>query len=106
VRTPKGTATASADYRVPVGTRNLNFVVSYYYNSGFAWDPDNRLRQPSYDVVNTSVDWNARNAWSARLWGRNLTGQHYCVFETATTLLDSCAPASPRTYGITLSAHL
>jgi iron complex outermembrane receptor protein len=106
VRTPKGTATASADYRVPVGTGNLNFVVSYYYNSGFAWDPDNRLRQPSYDVVNASVDWSAlNNSWGVRLWGRNLTDQHYCVFETATTLLDSCAPASPRTYGITLSAH-
>jgi iron complex outermembrane receptor protein len=106
VRTPKGTATASAGYRVPVGTGKLNFVVSYYYTSGFAWDPDNRLRQPSYDVVNASVDWSAlNNAWGVRLWGRNLTGQHYCVFETATTLLDSCAPASPRTYGITLSAH-
>jgi iron complex outermembrane receptor protein len=106
VRTPKGTATASAGYRVPVGTGNLNFAVSYYYNSGFAWDPDNRLRQPSYDVLNASVDWSAlNNGWGVRLWGRNLTGQHYCVFETATTLLDSCAPASPRTYGITLSAH-
>ena len=106
VRTPKGTATASAGYRVPVRTGNLNFVVSDYYNSGFAWDPDNRLRQPSYDVVNASVDWSAlNNSWGVRLWGRNLTGQHYCVFETATTLLDSCAPASPRTYGITLSAH-
>jgi iron complex outermembrane recepter protein len=106
VRTPKGTTTASASYRVPAGTGNLNFVASYYYNSGFAWDPDNRLRQPSYDVVNTSVDWSALNkAWGVRVWGRNLTGRHYCVFETATTLLDSCAPASPRTYGITLSAR-
>ncbi|MGD0493856.1 MAG: TonB-dependent receptor [Steroidobacteraceae bacterium] len=106
VRTPKGTATASADYRVPMGTGNLNFAVSYYYNSGFAWDPDNRLRQPSYDVVNASVEWSAlKNGWGIRLWGRNLTGEYYCVFETATTLLDSCAPASPRTYGITLSAH-
>jgi len=106
VRTPKGTATASAGYRVPVGTGNLNFAVSYYYNSGFAWDPDNRLRQPSYDVVNASVEWSAlKNGWGVRLWGMNLTGEHYCVFETATTLLDSCAPASPRTYGITLSAH-
>jgi iron complex outermembrane receptor protein len=59
-----------------------------------------------YDVLNASVDWSAlNNGWGVRLWGRNLTGQHYCVFETATTLLDSCAPASPRTYGITLSAH-
>jgi iron complex outermembrane receptor protein len=106
VRTPKGTATASAGYRVPVRTGNLNFVVSDYYNSGFAWDPDNRLRQPSYDVLNASVDWSAlNNAWAVRLWGSNLTDQRYCVFETATTLLDSCAPASPRTYGITLSAH-
>jgi hypothetical protein len=87
---------------VPVGTGDLNFVVSDYHNSGFAWDPDNRLRRPSYDVLNASVDWSApNNAWAVRLWGSNLTGQRYCVFETATTLLDSCAPASPRTYGIT-----
>lgn len=106
VRTPKGTVTASADYRVPVPGGNLNFVVSDYYNSGFAWDPDNRLRQPRYNVVNASVDWNAlNNAWGVRLWGRNLAGEHYCAFETATTLLDSCAPAPPRTYGVTLSAH-
>jgi iron complex outermembrane recepter protein len=107
VRTPKGTASASADYRVPMPTGNLDFIVSYYYNSGFAWDPDNRVRQPSYDVVNASVDWNAlNNAWGVRLWVRNLASGHYCMYGTATTLLDSCAPAPPRTYGITLSAHL
>jgi iron complex outermembrane recepter protein len=45
VRTPKETATVSAVYRVPVLSGSLNFVLSDYYNSGFAWDPDNRLRQ-------------------------------------------------------------
>jgi iron complex outermembrane receptor protein len=65
---------------VPVGTGDPNFVVSDYYNSGFAWDPDNRLRRPSYDVLNASVDWSApNNAWAVRLWGSNLTGQRYCV---------------------------
>jgi iron complex outermembrane recepter protein len=106
VRTPKETATVSAVYRVSVPRGSLNFVLSDYYNSGFAWDPDNRLRQSSYDVLNAAVEWSApRNAWGILLWGRNLTGTQYCAFETATTLNDSCAPAPPRTYGMTLSAN-
>ena len=73
---------------------------------GFSWDSDNRLRQSSYDVLNASVEWSApKNAWGVRLWGRNLTGTQYCAFETATTLNDSCAPAPPQTYGMTLSAN-
>jgi iron complex outermembrane recepter protein len=106
VRTPKGMANISGTYRWPVSRGNFNSVLSYYYNSGFAWDPDNRLRQSSYDVLNASVDWSAAsNAWGVRLWGRNLTGTRYCVYETEQTLLDSCSPAPPRTYGVTLSAH-
>jgi iron complex outermembrane recepter protein len=107
VRTPKETATFSAAYRLSVPGGNLNFVISDYYNSGFAWDPDNRLRQPNYDVLNASIDWRVDSkGWGVRLWGRNLTGAQYCTFETASNLLDSCSPASPKTYGITISAHL
>jgi iron complex outermembrane receptor protein len=106
VRTPKDTATVSVAYRVPAPRGTLSFVVSDYYNSGFSWDPDDRLRQSSFELVNASVDWNApKNGWSVRLWGSNLTGTHYCVYATGQTLLNSCAPASPRTYGITLGAH-
>lgn len=106
VRTPKGTANISSTYRWPVSRGNLKSVLSYYHNSGFAWDPDNRLRQSSYDVLNASIDWSAAsNAWGVRIWGNNLTDTRYCVYETEQTLLDSCAPAPPRTYGVTLSAH-
>jgi hypothetical protein len=62
VRTPKDMATVSVAYSVPAPRGSLRFVVSDYYNSGFRWDPDNRLRH-------------------------------------------SCAPAPPRTYGMTLSAN-
>ena len=106
VRTPKGTANVSVAYRVPAPRGALSFVVSDYYNSGFSWDPDDRLRQSSFELVNASVDWNApKNGWSVRLWGSNLTGTHYCAYATGQTLLNSCAPAPPRTYGITLGAH-
>jgi iron complex outermembrane receptor protein len=106
VRTPKGTANISGTYRWPVSRGNLKSVLSYYHNSGFAWDPDNRLRQSSYDVLNASIDWSAAsNAWGVRIWGNNLTDTRYCVYETEQTLLDSCAAAPPRTYGVTLNAH-
>jgi iron complex outermembrane recepter protein len=106
VRTPKRTGTVSAAYRVSVPGGNLEFVISDYYNSGFAWDPDNRLRQSSYDILNASVDWGvASSAWGIRLWGRNLTRTQYCAFETASALNDACSPAPPRTYGMTLSAR-
>jgi iron complex outermembrane receptor protein len=106
VRTPNDTATVSVAYRVPAPRGSLSFVVSGYYNSGFSWDPDDRLRQSSFEVVNASVDWNApKNGWSVRLWGSNLTGTQYCAYATGQTLLNSCAPAPPRTYGVTLGAH-
>jgi iron complex outermembrane receptor protein len=102
VRTPKTTAMIAADYRVRIPGGNLSFTASYYSNGGFAWDPDNRLRQPSYDVLSISVGWNATDErWGVRLWARNLTGTEYCAFAAARTLLDSCSPAPPRTYGIT-----
>jgi iron complex outermembrane recepter protein len=102
VRTPDLTATLSAEYRLPMLHRRLVLAALYSYNSGFAWDPDNRLREPSYDLVNFSIGWSAVNdAWGARLWSRNLTGTEYCAYSASRTLLDSCSPAPPRTYGIT-----
>jgi hypothetical protein len=54
-----------------------------------------RLKTDLVDVLNASVEWSApKNAWGIRLCGRNLTGTQYCAFETATTLNDSCAPAT------------
>jgi iron complex outermembrane receptor protein len=106
VRTPERTATVGAAYRVAAFRGELHFAGSYSYNSGFGWDPDNRLQQPSFDVLNASVEWNAPSgAWSIQLWGRNLTGAQYCVFSAARALVDSCAPAPPRTYGVDFKAR-
>ena len=106
VRSPKVTATASASYRVKAFNGDLNFILSNYYNSGFTWVPDGRLRQSSYEVVNTSLDWSApKNVWGVRIWVKNLTGTQYCTEEIEQTLLDSCVPAPPRLFGITLRAH-
>jgi iron complex outermembrane receptor protein len=106
VRTPRLTATIGADYRVAASNGEMNFALSYSFNNGFAWDPDNRLREPSYDVVSASAAWSPPSgAWSVQVWGRNLTGTQYCLYAAARTLLDSCSPAPPRMYGVTFSMH-
>ena len=106
VRTPKRTATVGADYRLPMLSGELRLSTSYSYNSGFAWDPDNRLRQPAYDVVNASAAWSApRDRWGVQLWARNLTAAEYCLYAAARPLLDSCSPAPPRTYGVTFTTR-
>ncbi len=106
VRTPEQTANLGVDYRAAALGGDVNFAVNYYYNGGFAWDPDNRLQQSSYQVANASIEWTAPgNAWSVRLWSRNLTNAHFCAYAAARPFLDSCSPAPPRTYGVTFSAR-
>jgi iron complex outermembrane receptor protein len=107
VRAPKETGNATVSYRVPVRSSNLAVTVAYYYNSGYAWDPDNRLRQPAYSLVNTSLQWSgAGDRLGARLWAKNLTGSKICAYEAAISLGDICSPAAPLTFGITVFTHL
>jgi iron complex outermembrane receptor protein len=106
VRSPEATANLSGDYRVPLSAGSLDFVVSYSYNSGFAWDPDNRVREPAYSLVNASAGWSSpTDRFGLRLWGTNLTDHQYCSYAEATTLLDFCSPNPPRMYGVSVSLH-
>ena len=55
VRAPKLTLTGSIDLRVPAEFGNVDFSITGYHNSGFYFDPGNRVRQPSFQLVNTSI---------------------------------------------------
>jgi iron complex outermembrane receptor protein len=71
------------------------------YKSDYFWEPDNRLKQESFHLVNASVTWNATDRTSLQLFGRNLAGEYY--FSSAaegTGGNDVHLPAAPRTYGI------
>ena len=106
VRSPKLTANVSVDYRIPIAVGRLDLSTTYYYNDGFAWDPDNRLRQAHYNLLSASASWSSpRDVYGVRLWAKNLTGAQTCSFAEAISLGDICSPSAPRTYGVTLSAH-
>jgi iron complex outermembrane recepter protein len=106
VHTPKATAYLAGDYTVPFATGKLELNANLSYNSGYFWDPDNRLEQPSYTLLGAFVKWvPSQQPWDLRLWGSNLTNKEYYSYESAFSLGDVASPAAPRTYGITATYH-
>ncbi len=76
------------------------------YNDGYYFLADNKLRQPSYALVNASLRYGfADQSTAVQLWGKNLGDKQYYsyVSQFAGSLGDATVPAAPRTYGITLS---
>jgi iron complex outermembrane receptor protein len=101
VRSPKWTATVNGTYRVPTRIGEIGIAAGYYRNSGFAWDPDNRLRQGAYGVLNASIEWTSSDGRQrASLSGSNLTDEEVCLVASATALGDICTPRPPRVFGV------
>jgi iron complex outermembrane receptor protein len=88
----------------PFGSFNLNANAAY--NSGFHWNPDNIIRQKSYEVVDAALTFTptAVPSLSVQLYGKNITGAEY-----ATSLLEFAgtgyfySPAAPAQYGVQLT---
>jgi iron complex outermembrane receptor protein len=106
VHSPTMTAYVAGDYTVPLALGRMELNASLSYNSGYYWDPDNRLKQPSYTLLGAFVKWTPNQGnWDLRIWGNNLTNKEYYAYESAFSLGDVASPAAPRTYGITAGYH-
>src|SRR3546814_8419401 len=77
------------------------------YNDGFYWHGDNRLRQPSYTLLNGSVTMDLVDGkYQVRVWGKNLGNAKYYISEAEIQGRgDWEMRAPPRTYGLTFLAH-
>lgn len=106
IRSPKTTLSAGVSYTVPTAGGDINADVNYYYNSGFFYEADNRLRQPAYSLVSAQLSWMAPDErYAIRLWGRNLTDESY-YGNISASLGDNGTWAPPRTYGVTVEVNL
>lgn len=97
---PKFSASIGSSYTVPVGeTGEAQFSILYSYNSGYAFEPDNFLRQPEFDLINASIEYRIDDRIALEIWGRNLgnTAHYAQKLSQATGAVVSQAP--PRTYG-------
>ncbi|MDX3910212.1 MAG: TonB-dependent receptor [Sphingobium sp.] len=99
----KLTGSVAVSYTKEVAGGKLNATTNLYYNSGFAFEVDNVLRQPRYAKVNASLKWTSPKGYSIGVFGNNLTDRRTSLLQltqqsgnTGTTYAD------PRTYGVTL----
>jgi iron complex outermembrane receptor protein len=107
ILSPNWDVTLGASYDIPLnGDGDLELSTNYLYNSGFYWEPGNRVKQNAYGLVNAQAAWTLPDdRWRIRVWGKNLASTKYLIFFSS-SVSDTGAPAAPRTYGIAVDLNL
>src|SRR3546814_608583 len=108
VAAPKMTGNLGIEYRTQIGANAVTASANMVYNDGFYWHGDNRLRQPSYTLLNGSVTMDLVDGkYQVRVWGKNLGNAKYYISEAEIQGRgDWEMRAPPRTYGLTFLAIL
>jgi iron complex outermembrane receptor protein len=102
---PNFAGSVGVSYAVPVADGELRMNALYSYNSGYYFDTENRLEQPSFSTVNASIGYYPTPDWGVEVWGRNLTDERHYIQRLGSNLSDMDVRAAPRTYGVTLNYH-
>jgi iron complex outermembrane receptor protein len=101
IKAPDFTFSVSSDYVVPLSSGELGFNVTYFYTDSYYWDPDNRIEQDAYGLLNAQIKWTAPGGnYYVRVFGRNLTDEEYFSQITVVNTGDLGVAAPPRTYGM------
>ena len=102
IRTPEFTASLSAAYRHELGNGgSLDLSGSGFYSGAFYWDPNNRLREQPYVLMNAEIAYNLPGDHvRLAVWGRNLANELYAIYKTEAAAGDSVAYARPRSFGV------
>lgn len=103
IRTPSNTFSLGADYVIPIRTGEMGLNLTYFRSGGFYWDIDNRVREPSYNLLNARLSYDLSSQWGLALYARNITKEKYFNQVSTSTLGDLYSPGAPRTYGIDLN---
>jgi iron complex outermembrane receptor protein len=105
-RTPKFTGNIGATYTHETSSGIFGATVNGAYNSGYYPAPDNRLKSPSYFVVNGEISWTTPDKrFKFAVWGKNITNDTKLLY-LAAAQNDVAIYDAPRTYGISLSVNL
>lgn len=104
---PEVSGNVGLEYRLIADQRgNLSVSSNYSYYSRFFFEPDNRLTQSAYGLLNASVSWmSAGDRWGVTLWGTNLADERFLGEAAGQGTGDIISPGMPRMYGVRLSAN-
>jgi iron complex outermembrane recepter protein len=99
--TPNGTFNLSADYRHPFAEGEVGINVSYGHSSGYFFQPDNLMEQPSFNLVNAMISWSTQSErLKISLWGKNLTDEVIANALLPSAIGSLAAYRPPRTFGV------
>lgn len=101
------TASLTASYVFDAGLGEVIPAVAISYNDGYFFYSDNRLKQPSYLMLNPSISWKSVNGkYGVKVFAKNLLDENYYLQQSEQAgLTDVQRQAAPRTYGATFSVH-
>ena len=105
---PRHTATAVAEYTVPIGRNLLEGIVLSVDGRGLGpieWNEENTLRQRFYALAGCAIRFEQRHG-ALTLWCRNLTQTHYDVFHFESIGNAFLQRGRPREWGLTLAINL
>ena len=90
------------NFQSPVGKWTV--TADYYHNSGYAFEPDNFLRQGAYDLLSSQIKLGLTDHLAVRVFGKNLTNSQYAIAGSTQVGPGGYLflPAPPRTYGMAL----
>jgi iron complex outermembrane receptor protein len=106
IRAPKFTGNLMATYRMPAFSGELQLSANGYWNSGFSWEPNNRVRQSAYSLLGANVAWEPSSAkYRLSAFVKNITDENYMISETDAASGDGIAWGPPRWYGAQVEFH-
>ena len=84
----------------------LTSAINDYHNSGYSLEPDNIIKQPAYDLLGSSVEWETSDGdYAVRLWATNLLNKPVIGFLASANLGSQIDYSNaPRTFGATITA--
>jgi len=85
----------------------LTFAINDYHNSGYSLEPDNIVKQPAYDLLGSSVEWQTSDGnYAVRLWATNLLNKPVIGFIASPNLGSQIDYSNaPRSFGATITAR-
>ena len=100
-------ASLALQYTTDTSIGEVNFGGNISYHDGYYGDVQNLSRQQSHTLVGASIGWTSTDdVWEIDVWGQNLLNeQYYIAFPVSNFVGQVYSPASPRTFGVTVSRH-
>ena len=101
IRSPKLTLNAGLTYETPFAGGELTLSGSIYHSSSFNYEPSGRVKQPAYELIQSSIGWSPDSGrFTVTAYCDNCTNQVYFENLTINTTGDLAVYMPPRRFGV------